>query len=145
MLYNIVNKFKTQLKDNGYKLTTQRIAVLDVIIKNRGKHLSTEEIYNHVKSKHPNIGIATIYRTLILFNKLNLLHKLNLDDNYNRYELKKSNEDHRHHHIICTKCGKVAEVKGDLLEALEEEILIKNGFLVKDHRVKFYGYCKDCR
>ena len=62
-----------------------------------------------------------------------------------RYELNCNEEDHRHHHLICLKCGSVAEVKEDLLESLEDQIMEKYGFIVKDHRVKFYGYCNKCR
>jgi Fur family ferric uptake transcriptional regulator len=59
--------------------------------------------------------------------------------------LSRQDEDHRHHHLICTNCGDVSEVEDDLLDALEEQILQKDGFLVTDHRVKFYGLCKNCR
>ncbi len=98
-----------------------------------------------VKAKHPEIGLATVYRTMVLLDKLNLVHKLDFDDGFSRYELVKPNEDHRHHHLICSSCGGVSEVEEDLLDNLEEEILRKNGFLVKDHRVQFYGLCKKCR
>lgn len=136
--------FKEQLKEKGYKLTTQRQAVLDVIIQYSGKHLTTEEIYELVKEKHPEIGLATVYRTLLLLDKLELVYKLDLDDGCSRYELNKHNEDHRHHHLICMKCGSVEEVEEDLLDSLEEQILHKNKFIVKDHRVKFYGHCEKC-
>ncbi|MCX7747261.1 MAG: transcriptional repressor [Clostridia bacterium] len=136
--------FKEQLKERGYKLTTQRRAVLDVIIKNEGKHLSTEEIYELVKEGYPEIGLATVYRTLLLLDNMELVYKLDLDDGLSRYELNRNKEDHRHHHLICTKCGAVSEVEEDLLESLEEQILVKNRFIVKDHRVKFYGYCEAC-
>jgi len=136
--------FKEQLKERGYKLTSQRQSVLDVIIEHEGEHLSTEEIYELVKAENPDIGLATVYRTLMLLDRMELVYKLDLDDGCSRYELNKHKEDHRHHHLICTKCGKVAEVEEDLLETLEEQILKSKGFLVKDHRVKFYGYCKSC-
>lgn len=138
------NNFREQLKERGYKLTTQRQAVLNVLMDHIGEHLSTEEIYDLVKISNPEIGLATVYRTLLLFDRMELVYKLDLDDGCNRYELNKNNEDHRHHHLICTKCGEVAEVEEDLLESLEEQILKKKGFIVKDHRVKFYGYCKAC-
>lgn len=138
-------EFKEQLKESGYKLTTQRRAVLDVIIENEGKHLSTEEIYEEVKVRCPEIGLATVYRTLLLFDRLELVYKMDFDDGCSRYEVNKHKEDHRHHHLICTRCGNVAEVEEDLLGNLEENILHKNKFLVKDHRVKFYGYCEACR
>ena len=136
--------FKELLKEKGYKLTPQRMAVLDALIINEGKHLNTEEIYQIVKKTHPEMGMATVYRTLLLFDRIELVYKVDLDDNLYRYEINKHNEDHRHHHLICTKCNSVEQVENDALDALEEQILKLNGFLVRDHRDKFYGYCKDC-
>lgn len=136
---------KEKLRECGYKFTGQRAAILDTLVQCSGQHVSTEELFNLVKAKHPEIGLATVYRTMILLDKLNLVHKLDFDDGFSRYELVKPNEDHRHHHLICNTCGCVSEVEEDLLDNLEEEILRKNGFLVKDHRVQFYGLCKKCR
>lgn len=136
--------FKEQLKERGFKLTTQRQAVLDAIMKHEGQHLSCEEIYELVKEENPDIGLATVYRTLVLLDRMELVYKLDLDDGCSRYELNRHKEDHRHHHLICMKCGSVAEVEEDLLESLEEEIMKKNRFKVKDHRVKFYGFCGKC-
>jgi len=133
------------LKKSGYKFTDQRSAVLDVLIRHKDSHLSIDEIYNYVKENNPDIGIATVYRTLTLLEKVGAVVKLDLDDGFSRYELSRQDEDHRHHHLICTKCGDVSEVEDDLLDALEEQILQKDGFLVTDHRVKFYGLCKKCR
>lgn len=135
---------KKELRERGYKLTTQRQAVLDVITAHEGGHLSSEEIFELVKKEHPDIGLATVYRTLMLLNRMELIYKIDLDDGCSRYELNKNEEDHRHHHLICMKCGSVAEAEEDLLESLEEQILKKNKFLVKNHRVKFYGYCEKC-
>ena len=136
---------KQKLKESGYKYTGQREAVLDSLVQCAGKHVSTEELFNFVKVEHPEIGLATVYRTLILLDKLKLVHKLDFDDGFSRYELVRPNEDHRHHHLICELCGNVSEVEDDLLDSLEEQILIKNGFLDKNHRVKFYGLCSNCR
>lgn len=134
---------KDKFKEEGYKLTTQRRAILDVIIENQEKHLSPEEIYNIVKNNYPEIGIATVYRTLQLLEKLNIIYKLNFDDGFNRYELNISSDNH--HHLICMKCGSITEVKLDLLERLEKEIEEENGFQIIDHNVKFFGYCMDCQ
>ncbi|MCG8499804.1 MAG: transcriptional repressor [Firmicutes bacterium] len=142
---DMINNFETTLKENGYKLTVQRRVILNLLIEHEEKHLSTEEIYELVKKKYPQIGLATVYRTLMLFDKLGLIYKLDFDDGFSRYELNKREADHRHHHLICTQCGNVEEVREDLLDSIEEDILFKNGFLVKDHRVKFYGLCKHCR
>ena len=117
-----VDYIKERLKEEGYKLTTQRRAILDAIIENSGSHLSPEEIYEVVKLKYPEIGLATVYRTLQLFEQLDIVCKLNFDDGCNRYELNSDSNDHHHHHLICLNCGKVIEVKLDLLENLEYEI-----------------------
>ena len=136
--------FRERLKERGMKLTTQRQAVLDVVANHEGQHLNCEEIFDLVRGEYPDIGLATVYRTLTLLEKMELVYKLSLDDGCSRYELNNNREDHRHHHLICTKCGSVEEVEEDLLEQLEEQILQKKGFIVKDHRVKLYGYCKKC-
>ena len=138
-------ELKELLKKCGYKFTGQRAAVLEVLVKYRGMHLSTEEIYQYVRDNNPEIGLATVYRTLTLLARIGLVMKLDLDDGFSRYELARQNEDHRHHHLICSNCGSVLEVEEDLLDTLEEQILLKNDFLVKDHRVKFYGLCSQCR
>lgn len=140
-----VNYIKEKLKEEGYKLTTQRRVILDAIIENSGSHLSPEEIYDLVKLKYPEIGLATVYRTLQLFEQLNIVCKLNFDDGCNRYELNSDSNDHHHHHLICLNCGKVIEVKLDLLENLEYEIEREGKFKIVDHNVKFFGYCIECQ
>jgi len=140
-----IEEVKEILKEEGYKLTTQRQAILDVICENHEKHLNPEEIYDIVKLKYPDIGIATVYRTLQLLEKLNIIYRVNFDDGYNRYELNYASENHHHHHLICLNCGKVIEVKLDLLEALENEIEKEYAFKILDHNLKFFGYCSDCQ
>lgn len=139
-----IEKLKEQLKEKGYKLTPQRRAVLDVIINNEGKHLSTEEIYDMVKEACPEIGLATVYRTLQLLEKMGVVYKMNFDDGCNRYELVHNYEDHQHHHLICLNCGSVQEVEGDLLGALEEKVETLYNFKITNHSVKFFGYCDKC-
>lgn len=140
-----MNTIKEKLKRGGYKFTTQRRAILKVIVDNYDEHLSSDEVYNIVKKEYPELGIATVYRTLQLFEKLNIVYKLNFDDGCSRYELSAGSENHHHHHLICLSCGKVIEVKLDLLESLEEEIESEGQFTIVNHNVKFYGYCSECR
>ncbi len=140
-----LEKLRDKLKEKGYKLTPQRRATLNTIIENKGKHLSTEEIYDRVKNKCPEIGLATVYRTLQLLDELGVISKINFDDGCARYELNTHEEDHQHHHLICLKCGKVIEVEMDLMETLEEEIEKNYDFEISDHRVKFFGHCSKCK
>ena len=137
----ILNKFK----EKGYKFTLQRKVVVDMLLENKGKHMCTEDIYTLAKKKCPEIGLATVYRTLQLLEELGAVNKLNFDDGCSRYELSQQDKDHQHHHLICISCGRVQEVEDDLLEHLEEKIEEKNLFKVIDHRVKFFGLCSSCK
>lgn len=138
-------KLKELLKVEGYKLTPQRRAVLEAMLISEGKHLSTEEIYDIVKQDCPEIGLATVYRTVQLLEKMGVLSRINFDDGCNRYELVHSHEDHHHHHLVCMSCGKVEEVEDDLLDPIEKEIEQKYNFRITNHNVKFFGYCNVCK
>lgn len=141
---NFYDEIKEKLKKNGYKLTNQRLLVIEVILENSGDHLTSEGIYELVKKEDPAVGLATVYRNLKLFTKIGILTKLNIGDGCSRYEINRSENSHHHHHLICKKCGKIFEVEDDALEILEEEIEKKYDFKVTNHKVKFYGICKEC-
>lgn len=138
------DKIKSNLKKMGYKLTPQRRNILNVILEHEGEHLSTLEIYDLVKKDCPEIGLATVYRTLQLFEDIDIINRQNFDDGCNRYELADPEQDHQHHHLICVSCSKVSEMEDDLLEELEQEVKIKKGFEIINHKLKFFGYCEDC-
>lgn len=139
-------KAERLLKDRGLKVTRQRMAVLEAIDSCPREHLTAEEIFELVKADCPDIGLATVYRTIQLLNELHLIDRINFDDGFVRYEMGsvQDHEKHHHHHLICMKCGKVISFRDDLLEELEARITADTGFLVVDHEVKLYGYCIEC-
>jgi Fur family ferric uptake transcriptional regulator len=140
--------FESLLREKGLKVTTQRLAVLEALSQRTDSHLTAEEIYALVKRSNPDIGLATVYRTIQLLLELKIIDRIYLDDGYVRYELGHIFDDedsHHHHHLICVKCGRVMSFQGDLLEQFEQRIEDKTGFLVQDHDVKLYGYCADCQ
>lgn len=139
--------FKRLLKQKGLKMTRQRLIVLEVLTENPGQHLTAEEIYERIKAANPDIGLATVYRTVQLLSELELIDRINLDDGFARYEIRDAEEKrhhHRHHHLICLKCGKISAFQEDMLEALETGVWEALGFRVTDHEVKLYGYCRNC-
>lgn len=125
------------------RLTPQRRAILEVLQKNAGRHLSAEEIYDLVRAQKPGIGLATIYRTLDILVEGALAHRLDFGDGKARYELARQ-EEHHHHHLVCVECGQIIEVKDDLLQRLEEMVEQENSFTIMDHHLKFFGYCSRC-
>ena len=140
-------KFKEMLKAKGLKVTNQRLVVLKVLDKHRDIHMAAEDIYKLVKAECPDIGLATVYRTVQLLLEMQLVDRINLDDGCVGYEighLADGESKHTHHHLICRDCGKVLSFNDDLLEELENHIERMMGFRVLDHELKFYGQCKDC-
>ncbi len=128
-----------------YKLTSQRQTILRAFLDNQDRHLSAEDVHNIVRQRAPEIGLATVYRTLELFSELDIIQRLDFGDGRQRYELNETSTPHHHHHLICLKCGKVKEFGDDLLETLETAIAKESNFTVVDHQLKFYGYCQDCQ
>lgn len=139
--------FKEILKSHGLKVTNQRVLLLEALSKHKGEHLTPEEIYEIVKEEHPEIGLATVYRTIQLLCQLGLVEKVVLVDEIVRYEMAERGRGraHHHHHIICLDCGNVESFEDDLLENLESAIAKKTGFEIVNHEVKFYGYCNKCK
>ncbi|PXV93487.1 Fur family ferric uptake transcriptional regulator [Lachnotalea glycerini] len=141
------DRFKELLRKNGLKITNQRVRVLEVLSNSPDKHLTAEEIYELIKVDYPEIGLATVYRTIQLLLELNLIDRINLDDGFVRYEIGNQDDNpakHHHHHLICVNCGKVFSFEDDLLDELEKRIMDHLSFKVLDHEVKLYGKCKDC-
>lgn len=139
-----LNQIKEQLHSKSFKLTPQREATLQVLLENEEAHLSAEEIFMLVKQKNPDIGLATVYRTLDLLSELRIIEKLNFGDGVARYEFRSEGHPHHHHHLICLKCNQFFEIE-DLLDSLEERVEKEHKFKIVDHRVSFLGYCENCR
>lgn len=139
--------FKDILRTKGLKVTNQRMLVLNVMAEHPGEHLTAEELYDLAKQKCPEIGLATIYRTVQILVDVSVIDKVRFNDGFARYELGGLTREsgHHHHHAICSRCGKVYSFRGDLLDTLEQALYDKEGFFVTDHEVKLYGYCKECR
>ena len=143
-------RFKEALRQRGLKVTSQRLQVLETIADHPGEHLTAEDIYGLARERVPEIGLATIYRTLQVLVELQVIDKISFDDGFARYELRQAAGEeglsrHHHHHAICSRCGAVYSFEEDLLDNLEESLLERLGFLVLDHEVKLFGYCKSCR
>ncbi|WP_409340756.1 Fur family transcriptional regulator [Paenibacillus sp. MBLB4367] len=140
-----IDKINRQLKAKGYKLTPQREITLRVLLENEEEHLSAEEVFMRVKAKFPEIGLATVYRSLELLSELHVVEKMNFGDGMARFDLRSDDHAHMHHHLICTECGSVVEIKDDWLQELEQRLEREYGFTVTDHRLDFMGVYVTCK
>ncbi len=136
-----ITEIRESLRRKGYRLTPQREAIIKILLENPNQHLAAEDIYVMVRRAHPEIGMATVYRTLDLLSTEKVINQLNFEEGYSRYELESQTH---HHHLICLKCGKIIEFNDNLLEQVEEEISKEHSFSIVGHLLKFYGYCSNC-
>lgn len=139
-----IQHIKEALHDARYKLTPQREVTLRVLLENESDHLSAEDVFMKVKDKYPEIGLATVYRTLELLNELKILDKINFGDGVSRYDLRKEGAEHFHHHLVCINCGSVEEIEEDLLGEVEKKVENDFQFKITDHRLTFHGICRIC-
>lgn len=141
-MQNAVTEVRTLLKEKNLRLTPQREAVLRILLDCQDKHLTAEDIYDRTRAEYPDIGLATIYRALELFEELGLVSRLEFGDGGRRYEFALGKD---HHHLLCMDCGQIAEFNEDLLDDLQQTIARESGFLILNHSLRFFGYCSRCK
>jgi len=128
-----------QLKDKGVRFTPQRQAILEFLLETIS-HPTADEIYHHVKAKFPGVSLGTIYNTLNMLKEHGHLLELSYGDMSSRFDGNPKN----HYHIVCSKCGTVADFHRPLID-MDQEVMEKSGFLIMGHRMEFYGICPECR
>ena len=126
----------------GVKLTEQRKIIAKVISESKeayGKsdHPDVDELYNRVSKIDPKISIATVYRTVKLFEEAGILVKHDFKAGKARYEI---NDDHNH--LIDIKTGEIIDFVDDEIEKLEKKIAEKYGYTLVDHKLELYGVKK---
>jgi len=136
---------KERLASREHRLTPQREAIVRLFLDRPEAHFSADDVFVRIRNSHPDIGLATVYRTLDLLVELGILRQVDFGAGRSQYELDLSESGHFHHHLICLQCGHVREFEPDGLEDLEAAAARETGFEVVDHSLRFYGYCSDCR
>jgi Fur family transcriptional regulator, ferric uptake regulator len=134
--------FNSFASGKGLRFTRQRDIILDQFLAT-SQHVSVEELYLKIKSIHPNIGNATVYRTLKLFVEAGLAREVLLHDGQTRYEHIMVGE--HHDHLVCTGCNSIVEFSNETIEQLQNEIAALHGFYIKSHKLEIYGLCSKCR
>ena len=119
----------------GLRLTDQRRIIADVL-ETSVDHPDVEELYARASARDPNISIATVYRTVKLFEEAGILEKLEFGDGRARYE--DADRDH-HDHLIDMNSGAVIEFVDQEIEALQEKIAERLGYRLRGHKLELYG------
>lgn len=120
---------------SGLRLTDQRRTIADVL-ESADDHPDVEELYARATLIDPRISIATVYRTVKLFEESGILEKHEFGDGRARYET--ADRDH-HDHLIDMNSGEVIEFVDPEIEELQDRIAAKLGYTLKGHRLELYG------
>lgn len=135
-------RFNDFTLSKGLRSTKQRDIILDIFL-SAHNHLSVEELYLKIRSTHPTIGYATVYRTLKLMTEAGIAREIILHDGQTRYEHQLVGE--HHDHLICTKCNTIIEFENETIEKLQNDIAATHGFMIHSHKLEIYGRCKVCQ
>ena len=123
--------------DKGLKMTEPRKVIAKVLSDSKD-HPDVESLHNRVRILDPTISIATVYRTMKLFEDTNIVTKRDFGDGRARYEEIQGDEDHNHH-LIDVRTGKVIEFYNEELERLKVKIANDLGYELVDHHLELFG------
>ncbi|WP_417490258.1 Fur family transcriptional regulator [Maricaulis sp.] len=121
--------------DKGLRMTDQR-RVIARVLSDSDDHPDAEELHRRAAAEDPRISLATVYRTVRLFEDAGIIERHDFRDGRSRYE--EVGEDH-HDHLIDLKSGEVIEFVNEEIERLQEAVARKLGYKLVDHRMELYG------
>lgn len=128
------------LREQGYRLTPQRLAILR-ILRACGEHLTPAEIIARAQQELPGVTEATVYRTLSFLAE----HELALAAHVGSGQLVYEIAEHDHHHLICRACGEAVEIDHSQLEALYGRFEAETGYRIDSLHQTFFGLCPACQ
>lgn len=126
--------FERRLKDSGIRITRPRQIIAKVLSGARN-HPDVDELHDRVRKIAPRLSLATLYRTLQLFEKIGIVEKHSFGSSRARYE---SGMHEHHDHFIDTRSGKVVEFHSPEIEALQAKIAARHGFRIVAHKLEIY-------
>ena len=136
-----IGQLTSVLRENGYRLTASRRAILQALV-DSGGHISADELANSVNRTAPQVGRMTVYRTLDLLQQLGLIRAVYQGTGAAHFVL--MDEGH-HHHLLCSECATIVEFDDCVVQELEAQIQDRFRFEIQGHLVEFYGLCPDCQ
>ena len=136
----LLKRIETEITAAGGKRSRRRSEVMELFFR-AGSHLSVEELAAEARRRGHGAGTATVYRTLKLLARLGYAKEVDFGEGITRYE---STLSPHHDHLVCTRCGGVAEFEDPGIERLQAKAAERHGFRPTGHRLEIYGVCRRC-
>ncbi|MDX1657988.1 MAG: Fur family transcriptional regulator [Nitriliruptorales bacterium] len=137
----VTDDIRGLLRRGGYRVTQPRREVWRALNEADG-HLTVEEITERVHDRDPGINLASVYRSLAVFEELDLVRESRLgDEDASRWELSHPDE---HFHLVCDECGRIDHHRGSLVEEIRDHLVEGHGFEPSGVELIVTGRCADC-
>ncbi len=130
-----------RLRKQGYRLTPQRLAVLEVIKTGPG-HMSVNDVVARVQAQNPTLTVPTVYRILQWLKSVNLVAETDLGSGSHVYEYV---ADNHHHHLVCLRCQRVIDLPESFLDPLGTRLRQQYGFVPCMEHIGLFGICPECQ
>jgi len=129
-----------RLRARGYRLTPQRLAILEVLAASRG-HPSAELVHQRVRVRFPTISLGTVYKTVELLREMGEVLELGFTDGSTRYDGRRPRP---HPHLVCRSCGAITDLDLEETRTLPDRVAAMHGWSITSHRLDFFGLCPRC-
>ena len=134
------SQYVPQLHSRGFRVTSQRLAILHVLHHSR-THLSPTEVYKLARHDLPGLTEPTVYRTLELLARNDLARSTQTGNGHLMYEIAGSD----HHHLVCRECGGEVEIEDALFKAANAKLESFTGYMLKNNHITLFGLCPKCQ
>ncbi|MGD9395114.1 MAG: Fur family transcriptional regulator [Candidatus Thorarchaeota archaeon] len=129
----------SMLRKNGHKVTTQRLAICEEVLLSK-EHPTAEMVFEKVSKQHPGLSMTTVYHTLDMLKKLDLIHEIRFEGRSSRFDPNTS----VHVNIICQKCGKISDYQSDEIQSQWDRIVSEIKVRPVGQRLDAYVICEEC-
>ena len=135
-----VTALREKLSDSGHRITPQRLCILEALVSS--EHPSAEAIYARVLQCSPTTSLATVYKTLETLRDMGEVLEMEVGDGRRHFD---GVRPRSHPHVVCTRCGGIADVEIGDLSGLQDRAALASGYQLQSQRVEFYGLCASCQ
>jgi Fur family ferric uptake transcriptional regulator len=134
-----INRLSNELRSRGYRITPQRLAVLQAL--HKGGHTTPAQVFERIKQVIPAMTETTVYRTLEFLTENGVLLSTNSSNGHITYELAQSD----HHHMVCQVCGLEVDLNHNRVQPFYDQIEKETGFHLNGGHLTLMGKCSQCK
>ena len=138
-MYMQLDQIVTSLREEGHRITPQRIAIIDYLLRTED-HPSADLVHSTVKKRYPTVSLSTVYKTLDLLREKKLVNEIDVEG-----EARFDAHVNEHVNLVCLNCGKIEDIDEKMLKNIQVKIAKKSEYLIIKGSFEMHGYCSKCK